>query len=194
MIVFCRCRCRPLSSLLADGVPGDQGFLNSYHEDFPNAHVFQPNLPQEVLKTRPLPDMEPLSTLYNADVGLYTLANKVKIMLKVATIRYIIELYGHSQAFWMVQAFDQGLDRISRDIRSWFIFVDTENLFVQAEFLFSQIKAEERFFAKMAARSGTQRGATKLLNSVRRLGGGRGGISPIYRTLEMMTVLKERFR
>ncbi|XP_022719025.1 inositol phosphorylceramide glucuronosyltransferase 1-like isoform X1 [Durio zibethinus] len=55
---------------------GDQGFLNSYYSDFPNAHVFNPNLPQEVLKSRPVPKMERLSTLYNADVGLYMLANK----------------------------------------------------------------------------------------------------------------------
>ncbi|KDP23737.1 hypothetical protein JCGZ_23570 [Jatropha curcas] len=55
---------------------GDQGFLNSYYSDFPNAHVFQPNIPQEVLNSRPVPDVERLSTLYNADVGLYMLANK----------------------------------------------------------------------------------------------------------------------
>ncbi|OMO96043.1 Glycosyl transferase, family 8 [Corchorus olitorius] len=55
---------------------GDQGFLNSYYSDFPNAHVFDPNLPPEVLKSRPVPKMERLSTLYNADVGLYMLANK----------------------------------------------------------------------------------------------------------------------
>ncbi|XVE62698.1 hypothetical protein DITRI_Ditri06bG0140700 [Diplodiscus trichospermus] len=55
---------------------GDQGFLNSYYSDFPNAHVFDPNLPQEVLKSRTAPQMERLSTLYNADVGLYMLANK----------------------------------------------------------------------------------------------------------------------
>ncbi|XVF06460.1 hypothetical protein REPUB_Repub06bG0049900 [Reevesia pubescens] len=55
---------------------GDQGFLNSYYSDFPNAHVFDPNIPQEVLKSRPVPEMERLSTLYNADVGLYMLANK----------------------------------------------------------------------------------------------------------------------
>ncbi|KAJ4833365.1 Inositol phosphorylceramide glucuronosyltransferase 1 [Turnera subulata] len=55
---------------------GDQGFLNSYYSDFPNAHVFQPNLPKEVLDNRPVPQMERLSTLYNADVGLYMLANK----------------------------------------------------------------------------------------------------------------------
>ncbi|MBA0832914.1 hypothetical protein Goarm_017269 [Gossypium armourianum] len=55
---------------------GDQGFLNSYYSNFPNAHVLDPNIPQEVLKVRPVPEMERLSTLYNADVGLYMLANK----------------------------------------------------------------------------------------------------------------------
>ncbi|PRQ41660.1 putative glucuronosyltransferase [Rosa chinensis] len=55
---------------------GDQGFLNSYYSDFPNAHVFEPNLAPEVRKSRPVPEMERLSTLYNADVGLYMLANK----------------------------------------------------------------------------------------------------------------------
>ncbi|XP_050222061.1 inositol phosphorylceramide glucuronosyltransferase 1 [Mercurialis annua] len=55
---------------------GDQGFLNSYYSDFPNAHVFQPDLPQDILDSRPAPAMERLSTLYNADVGLYMLANK----------------------------------------------------------------------------------------------------------------------
>ncbi|KAM2895614.1 hypothetical protein FF1_010699 [Malus domestica] len=55
---------------------GDQGFLNSYYSDFPNAHLFEPNLSQEVRKSRPVPEMERLSTLYNADVGLYMLANK----------------------------------------------------------------------------------------------------------------------
>ncbi|KAF8053272.1 hypothetical protein N665_1437s0008 [Sinapis alba] len=55
---------------------GDQGFLNSYYPDFPNARVFDPSLSPEVIKTRPVPKMERLSTLYNADVGLYMLANK----------------------------------------------------------------------------------------------------------------------
>ncbi|KAG2243590.1 hypothetical protein Bca52824_094567 [Brassica carinata] len=55
---------------------GDQGFLNSYYPDFPNARVFDPSLSPEVVKTRPVPKMERLSTLYNADVGLYMLANK----------------------------------------------------------------------------------------------------------------------
>jgi len=56
---------------------GDQGFLNSYYSGFPNAHVFEPDLSQEILDNRPVPEMERLSTLYNADVGLYMLANKV---------------------------------------------------------------------------------------------------------------------
>nr|GMC61639.1 inositol phosphorylceramide glucuronosyltransferase 1-like [Ipomoea batatas] len=55
---------------------GDQGFLNSYYAGFPNAHVFEPNLSPDVLNSRPVPKMERLSTLYNADVGLYMLANK----------------------------------------------------------------------------------------------------------------------
>ncbi|GLJ31925.1 hypothetical protein SUGI_0642580 [Cryptomeria japonica] len=53
---------------------GDQGFLNSYYADFPNAHLFEPNLSSE--ESRPEASMERLSTLYNADVGLYMLANK----------------------------------------------------------------------------------------------------------------------
>lgn len=65
---------------------GDQGFLNSYYPEFANAHVFEPNLPPEVLNSRPVREMERLSTLYNADVGLYMLANKViryKCSLKI---------------------------------------------------------------------------------------------------------------
>nr|XP_025619240.1 inositol phosphorylceramide glucuronosyltransferase 1 isoform X3 [Arachis hypogaea] len=55
---------------------GDQGFLNSYYSEFPNAHVFEPNMPSESLNNRKVPEMERLSTVYNADVGLYMLANK----------------------------------------------------------------------------------------------------------------------
>ena len=44
---------------------------------FANAHVFEPNLSPEEMKSRPVPEMQRLSTLYNADVGLYMLANKV---------------------------------------------------------------------------------------------------------------------
>ncbi|CAN4090166.1 unnamed protein product [Withania somnifera] len=55
---------------------GDQGFLNSYYVGFANAHVYEPNLPPEVLNSRKVPEMERLSTLYNADVGLYMLSNK----------------------------------------------------------------------------------------------------------------------
>ncbi|XP_042516337.1 inositol phosphorylceramide glucuronosyltransferase 1-like isoform X2 [Macadamia integrifolia] len=54
---------------------GDQGFLNSYFPEFANAHVFEPNLSSDVMNSRPV-EMERLSTLYNADVGLYMLANK----------------------------------------------------------------------------------------------------------------------
>ncbi|XP_058089130.1 inositol phosphorylceramide glucuronosyltransferase 1-like, partial [Magnolia sinica] len=55
---------------------GDQGFLNSYYAGFANAHIFDPNLSADVINSRPVPEMERLSTLYNADVGLYMLANK----------------------------------------------------------------------------------------------------------------------
>ncbi|KAF6154803.1 hypothetical protein GIB67_032415 [Kingdonia uniflora] len=55
---------------------GDQGFLNSYYEGFSSAHVFEPNLSSDLRNSRPVPEMERLSTLYNADVGLYMLANK----------------------------------------------------------------------------------------------------------------------
>uniref|UniRef100_A0A1D1YP29 Hexosyltransferase n=1 Tax=Anthurium amnicola TaxID=1678845 RepID=A0A1D1YP29_9ARAE len=55
---------------------GDQGFLNSYYSGFANAHIFDPSLPSEVRNAGPVPEMERLSTLYNADVGLYMLANK----------------------------------------------------------------------------------------------------------------------
>lgn len=55
---------------------GDQGFLNSYYGDFANARLFEPNLSAEARKSKPVPEMERLSTLYNADVGLYMLANK----------------------------------------------------------------------------------------------------------------------
>lgn len=63
-------------NLLPSYTGGDQGFLNSYYADFPNAHLFVPNLSPEARKSRPIPEMERLSTLYNADVGLYMLANK----------------------------------------------------------------------------------------------------------------------
>ena len=75
---------------------GDQGFLNSYYSDFPNAHVFDPNIPQEVLKSRTVPKMERLSTLYNADVGLYMLANKVLLHILTLTLcfkHYVMLLY-----------------------------------------------------------------------------------------------------
>ncbi|KAK4353661.1 hypothetical protein RND71_025855 [Anisodus tanguticus] len=55
---------------------GDQGFLNFYYVGFANARVYEPNQPLDVLNSRKVPEMERLSTLYNADVGLYMLANK----------------------------------------------------------------------------------------------------------------------
>lgn len=51
---------------------GDQGFLNAYYSGFPSARVFDPTI------SRPVAEMERLSTIYNADVGLYMIANKVK--------------------------------------------------------------------------------------------------------------------
>ncbi|XP_071732566.1 inositol phosphorylceramide glucuronosyltransferase 1 [Rutidosis leptorrhynchoides] len=55
---------------------GDQGFLNTYYSGFESARVFDPEVSAEVLNSKPVPEMERLSTLYNADVGLYMLANK----------------------------------------------------------------------------------------------------------------------
>ncbi|XP_042513003.1 inositol phosphorylceramide glucuronosyltransferase 1-like [Macadamia integrifolia] len=63
-------------STLPSYTGGDQGFLNSYFTGFANAHIFEPNLSSDVSNSRPVPEMERLSTLYNADVGLYMLANK----------------------------------------------------------------------------------------------------------------------
>lgn len=54
---------------------GDQGFLNSYYVGFADAELFNPELSPEIRKARPK-KMERLSTLYNADVGLFALANK----------------------------------------------------------------------------------------------------------------------
>ncbi|GAB4836084.1 hypothetical protein Ancab_001001 [Ancistrocladus abbreviatus] len=51
-------------------------FLNSYYVRFANAYIFDPDLSPDELKSRPLPEMQRLSTLYNADAGLYMLANK----------------------------------------------------------------------------------------------------------------------
>ncbi|KAJ0771385.1 putative glucuronosyltransferase [Helianthus annuus] len=55
---------------------GDQGFLNAYYAGFPSARVFDPNISTEEVNSKPAAEMERLSTLYNADVGLYMLANK----------------------------------------------------------------------------------------------------------------------
>ena len=56
--------------------------MNAYYADFANAHLFDPSLSLEELKSKPVPDMQRLSTLYNADVGLYMLANKVFILIR----------------------------------------------------------------------------------------------------------------
>ncbi|OEL21158.1 Inositol phosphorylceramide glucuronosyltransferase 1 [Dichanthelium oligosanthes] len=56
---------------------GDQGFLNSYYSDFPNSRVYEPDSP-----LTPEPKTQRLSTLYNADVGLYMLANKVILLMQ----------------------------------------------------------------------------------------------------------------
>lgn len=72
---------------------GDQGFLNSYYSEFANAHVFDPNLSPDVRKSRPAPEMERLSTLYNADVGLYMLANKVIVCAFISCCTcYVIKI------------------------------------------------------------------------------------------------------
>ncbi|MFS8021446.1 putative glucuronosyltransferase [Helianthus anomalus] len=55
---------------------GDQGFLNAYYTGFPSARVFDPNISTEEVNSKPAAEMERLSALYNADVGLYMLANK----------------------------------------------------------------------------------------------------------------------
>ncbi|MFS8009936.1 putative glucuronosyltransferase [Helianthus anomalus] len=55
---------------------GDQGFLNAYYTGFPSACVFDPNISTEEVNSKPAAEMERLSALYNADVGLYMLANK----------------------------------------------------------------------------------------------------------------------
>lgn len=54
---------------------GDQGFLNSYYVGFADAELFNPDLSPDIRRARPK-KMERLSTLYNADVGLFALANK----------------------------------------------------------------------------------------------------------------------
>ncbi|KAI5073588.1 hypothetical protein GOP47_0011601 [Adiantum capillus-veneris] len=85
---------------------GDQGFLNSYYSDFPNAHLFNPDLSEEERRSRPPPAMERLSTLYNADVGLYMLANKW--MVDEAELRVIHYTLGPLKpwdwwTFWLLE-------------------------------------------------------------------------------------------
>jgi len=63
---------------------GDQGFLNSYYPDFPNSRVYEPDSP-----LTPEPETQRLSTLYNADVGLYMLANKVILHMCIDQAQYL---------------------------------------------------------------------------------------------------------
>eukprot|EP00850_Spirogloea_muscicola_P003223 SM000013S26392 [mRNA] locus=s13:183972:187291:- [translate_table: standard] len=65
---------------------GDQGFLNSYYPDFPNALLFDPSLTAKQ-RAEQSPAMERLSVFYNADVGLFMLANKW--MVDEALIRVV---------------------------------------------------------------------------------------------------------
>ncbi|KAL2227558.1 UNVERIFIED_CONTAM: Inositol phosphorylceramide glucuronosyltransferase 1 [Sesamum indicum] len=88
---------------------GDQGFLNSYFPDFANARIFDPYASAEELKSRPIPKMERLSTLYNADVGLYMLANKW--MVDEAELRVIHYTLGPLKPWdwwthWLVKPVD----------------------------------------------------------------------------------------
>ncbi|KAK4431187.1 Inositol phosphorylceramide glucuronosyltransferase 1 [Sesamum alatum] len=88
---------------------GDQGFLNSYFPDFANARIFDPYASAEELKSRPIPQMERLSTLYNADVGLYMLANKW--MVDEAELRVIHYTLGPLKPWdwwthWLVKPVD----------------------------------------------------------------------------------------
>ncbi|KAM0006674.1 putative glucuronosyltransferase [Helianthus debilis subsp. tardiflorus] len=53
---------------------GDQGFLNAYYTGFPSARVFDPNISTEEVNSKPAAELERLSALYNADVGLYMLS------------------------------------------------------------------------------------------------------------------------
>ncbi|KAG0501394.1 hypothetical protein HPP92_001466 [Vanilla planifolia] len=58
--------------------------------------LLQPNLTAEVRKSRPVPEMERLSTLYNADVGLYMLANKWMVdERELKVIHYTLGLLNH---------------------------------------------------------------------------------------------------
>lgn len=63
---------------------GDQGFLNSYYADFASSRVYEPDSP-----LTPEPETQRLSTLYNADVGLYMLANKVILLTCIYHAQYL---------------------------------------------------------------------------------------------------------
>ncbi|EXC01426.1 hypothetical protein L484_021997 [Morus notabilis] len=70
---------------------GDQGFLDAYFSGFINARVFDPNLPQEVVNSKPVPEMERLPTIFNADVGQYMISNKWKVNeSEISVLHYTI--------------------------------------------------------------------------------------------------------
>lgn len=52
--------------------------MESYFPGFANARIFEPNLPPEILDSRPVPKMERLPTIYNADVGQCVISNNVR--------------------------------------------------------------------------------------------------------------------
>ncbi|GMN22661.1 hypothetical protein TIFTF001_040315 [Ficus carica] len=70
---------------------GDQGFLESYFPGFANARIFEPNLPPEILDSRPVPKMERLPTIYNADVGQCVISNNWKVNAsEIGVLHYTI--------------------------------------------------------------------------------------------------------
>jgi len=91
---------------------GDQGFLNSYYPEFPNAELFNPALTADIRKAHPK-KMERLSTLYNADVGLFALANKW--MVDAKELRVIHYTLGPLKPWdwwtsWLLQPVDMWQD------------------------------------------------------------------------------------
>ncbi|GJU68091.1 inositol phosphorylceramide glucuronosyltransferase 1 [Tanacetum coccineum] len=64
----------------------DQGFLNAYYAGFPSSRGFDQNISPKEMNSRPIADMERLSMLYNVDVVLYLLADKLEGMNKARAI------------------------------------------------------------------------------------------------------------
>ncbi|KAK8546439.1 hypothetical protein V6N13_067661 [Hibiscus sabdariffa] len=64
----------------------DQGFPNSYYSDFPNAHVFDPDMPPDVLKSRPA-----VSSLYIMQMLVFTcLPTRLFLVLEHKGIRIFL--------------------------------------------------------------------------------------------------------